>query len=181
MTALLRKHPDALIPASVFALGLATIAGAWAFQIVGHYVPCQLCLEQRIPYYVGLPVALAAFAAAATGLPTRIVSLLMALTAVIFAVGLYLGVYHSGVEWQWWAGPPDCGGTGAGVTSAEDLLNQLQGIRIVSCTEARWRFPAVPWGLSFAGWNAAISATLVAASSYAALRGLRPAERATAE
>ena len=23
-----------------------------------------------------------------------------------------LGVYHSGIEWQWWPGPQECSGTG---------------------------------------------------------------------
>ncbi|MEP3665226.1 MAG: disulfide bond formation protein B, partial [Roseibium sp.] len=37
--------------------GLAAIATAWGFQLVGGFVPCKLCLEQRIPYYAGLPLA----------------------------------------------------------------------------------------------------------------------------
>ena len=177
MLAFLRRHPDALIPALVFALGLAAILGAWGFQVIGGYVPCKLCLEQRIPYYVALPVALAALGAAVSGLPNRIVSLLMALTAAIFAVGVYLAVYHAGVEWRWWEGPPDCGATGATVNSTQDLLNQLRGIRIVSCVDAPFRF----LGLSFAGWNAVVSIMLVVGASYASLRGLRPAETAPAE
>ena len=32
--------------------GLAAIATAWGFQLIGGYVPCKLCLEQRIPYYL---------------------------------------------------------------------------------------------------------------------------------
>ena len=39
-----------------FALGLATIAGAWGSQLIGGLVPCELCLEQRMAYYWGLPV-----------------------------------------------------------------------------------------------------------------------------
>jgi disulfide bond formation protein DsbB len=52
------------LPAFVFIVALATILAAWAFQLVGGYVPCKLCLEERIPYYVGVPVALVALAAA---------------------------------------------------------------------------------------------------------------------
>ena len=46
-------------PAIVLSVGLATILGAWGFELIGNYVPCKLCLEQRLPYYVGLPVVLA--------------------------------------------------------------------------------------------------------------------------
>ena len=94
----------------------------------------------------------------------------MAIAGVVFAVGVYLGINHAGVEWGWWPGPSDCGATGAatGIKSTQDLLNQLNGIRIVSCTEAAWRF----LGLSFAGWNAVMSTILTAASAYAAAGGL---------
>ena len=166
----LRRHGDALMPAAVFAIGLAAILGAWGFQVIGGYVPCKLCLEQRIPYYVGLPVALAALAGASAGMSPRIVGVLMAVTAVIFAVGAYLAVYHAGVEWRWWEGPPDCAATGATVNSTQDLLNQLRGIRIVSCVDAPFRF----LGLSFAGWNAVVSAMLVVGATYGALRGFPP-------
>ena len=54
-------------------------------------------------------------------------------------------------------------------TSAADLLSQIQGMRIVSCTEASWRFPA-GWGLSFAGWNAAASLFLALVALWGALR-----------
>jgi hypothetical protein len=42
-------------------------------------------------------------------------------------------------------------------------------MRVVSCTEASWRFPA-GWGLSFAGWNAALSLLLVAVALWGATR-----------
>ena len=56
MNALLRR--EIFAPAAVLLLGLLTILGAWGFQVIGGYFPCKLCLEQRVPYYVGLPVAL---------------------------------------------------------------------------------------------------------------------------
>ncbi len=45
-----------LLTAISFVLGLATIAGAWGSQLIGGLVPCELCLEQRLAYYWGLPV-----------------------------------------------------------------------------------------------------------------------------
>jgi len=174
MIAYVRTHPETQAPAFVLALGLAAILAAWGFQLIGGYVPCKLCLEQRIPYYVGLPVVLVALGAALAGLPIRMISLLMAVAALVFALGAGLGVYHAGIEWGWWAGPADCGVGGGGPTgSVDDLLGQLEGIRIVSCAEASWRFPPTSWGLSFAGWNAAISATLAAVALFGAFRGLR--------
>ena len=77
--------------------GLAAIATAWGFQLIGGYVPCKLCLEQRIPYYVGLPLALLALflmQARRTGLALA----LLLVVAAVFAYGSGLGIYQSGAE-----------------------------------------------------------------------------------
>lgn len=156
-------------------VALAAILGAWGFELIGRYVPCQLCLQERIPYYVGVPVALLAFGSALAGWNVRITRGLLLLTAGIFVWSAGLGIYHAGAEWGFWLGPSDCG-SGAAPTArdAGNLLSQLQAIRIVSCTEASWRFPAAPWGLSFAGWNAAVSLAVVALTlGGALLRGRR--------
>lgn len=138
----------------------ATIGGALVFEHVFGYVPCKLCLTQRNPYYIAMPLGLvAAF------LPLRWTRLGLWLIALIFLVSAGLGVYHSGVEWGVFAGPSDCGGgAGAGVGNVGDFLNQLQNTRVVSCTEAAWRF----LGLSLAGWNVLISLGLAAFAAKAA-------------
>ena len=162
----------AFLPAAfVLVLGLATIAGAWGFQLIGGYVPCALCLQERIPYYVGLPLALVAAVASRMGGPAWLVRGALILSAIAFAWGAALGVYHAGAEWKWWAGPSDCGVGGGGTTvNTTDLLDQIKGIRIVSCTDASFRFPNAAWGLSFAGWNAVISAVLALAALFGIAR-----------
>jgi disulfide bond formation protein DsbB len=157
-------------PALILGIALATIAAAWGFELIGGYVPCALCLEERIPYYLGIPIVLAAFVAAYLAAPAWLQKLLLIATALVFAWGAYLGIYHAGAEWGFWPGPADCAaGAAPPTTSADDLLSQLEGMRIVSCTDASWRFPA-GWGLSFAGWNAAVSLLLVAIALWGALR-----------
>lgn len=135
--------------------GSLTIATAWGFQLIGGYVPCKLCLEQRVPYYVGLPLALLSLLAL-LGRRYGLATALLLLVAVVFAYGAGLGAYQAGAEWQFWAGPSDCGGGSAAPTSAANMLQALQTTRVVSCTEASWRM----LGLSFAGWNAVASAGL---------------------
>lgn len=154
-------------PAIVFVAGLATIATAWGFELIGGFVPCALCLQERVPYYVGLPLAAAALLAALAGAKPTVVRMLLIVAGLVFAYGAFLGIYHAGAEWTWWAGPADCGGD-ASVTDVDDLLGQLDTIRIVSCTEASWRL----FGLSFAGWNAVASIFLVAVSIWGAFRPL---------
>ena len=139
----------------LLAGGLTVIGTAWGFQLIGGYVPCKLCLEQRVPYYAGLPLAALAMALSLKG-RYGLAALALVLTALVFAYGSGLGVYQAGAEWGFWLGPTDCGGGGAIPTSAGGILGELGKTRVVSCTEASWRM----LGLSFAGWNALASAGL---------------------
>ncbi len=141
-----------------------TIAGAWGFELIGHYVPCKLCLAERIPYYAAIPLAVAALVASRLGQADLVARLLLLTLAALFAFSVYQGVYHAGVEWGWWLGPNDCGvGAGPGARDAGGLLDEIRrnDVHYPSCTEATWWFPNAAWGLSFAGWNAAISAGIV--------------------
>jgi disulfide bond formation protein DsbB len=146
---------------AILVAALATIGGALVFEHGFGLRPCKLCLIQRNPYYLAIPLALAAVAA-----PPRWTRIALWLLCAVFLVGAGLGIYHAGVEWGWFAGPSDCGGTPAPTAGSMDaFMKQLETTRVVSCTEAAWRF----LGLSLAGWNAAISL------AFAALAGVRAA------
>lgn len=163
----LSSDPRRLI-ALIGLASLALIAGAWFFELVLHLRPCKLCLEQRSPHYAA--IGLAAIALVFARSPRLQLAALIVL-ALLMAWSTGLGVYHSGVEWGFFAGPNDCGGAAAPAAAGiQDFMKQLQTTRVVSCTEAAWRF----LGLSLAGWNALASAGLL----IAALLGLKSAVRA---
>lgn len=140
-------------PAHVaLALAAATISGALASEVLGGLVPCELCLTQRLPYYFGIPLLLASLI-----LPSGGARLAMRLGALaLFLGGAYLGIYHAGVEWTFWAGPAACTGTGSDF--GFDALASLNDARFVSCDQVQFRF----LGLSLAGWN--VLATLLIAA-----------------
>jgi disulfide bond formation protein DsbB len=148
--------------ALAFSLGLVTILAAWAFQILGGYVPCKLCLEERLAYYYGLPLILTGLILAVRS--PALARLLYAVAGLVFLAGAALGAYHAGAEWGFWPGPTNCGGGVGPTTNAADLLSQMKNTRLVSCTEATWRL----MGLSFAGWNMAVSAAVSALAFRAA-------------
>lgn len=145
---------------------VATVGGALGFEHIGGYIPCKLCLEQRLPYYAGIPLMAVALLAAWLRMPGVAVRALLLVGGLIMLVSLFLGIRHSGVEWGWWAGPSDCGAvalpTGG---SGNGVLDQLDSVIPPSCDKAAWRDPVI--ALSFANWNAVISLVLAAA----ALRG----------
>lgn len=136
-------------------LGLASILGALGSQFIGGLVPCELCLEQRIPYYLGLPL-LAAVLVLWNRLPLTAWFVAVSLGIALFAWGAYLGTYHAGVEWGFWPGPTACTGTGAGVNFND--LNDINAARVVPCDKVQFRF----LGISLAGYNALISLAITA-------------------
>lgn len=144
----------------IFVISLATIIGAWGFEIIGGFKPCPLCLTQRISYYIAVPLAGVLVVAVLAGkigqMPLRAGA---ALLALILLAGGILGGYHAGVEWGWWPGPDSCTG-GAGISGGLPDLSK----KVVMCDEVQLRI----LGLSFAGWNAVVS-------GFCALVGLRGA------
>ena len=155
-------HPR-LAAGLILVIAAATVGTALAFEHAWGYRPCKLCLLQRWPYYVALPLALATVLASGRRALSQVGLSLLALT---FLVSAGLGTYHAGVEWGWWLGPSDCSGAAAApAPGVGDFLRSLETVRVVSCTEAAWRL----FGLSMAGWNALISLGLAALAGFAAL------------
>ncbi len=168
--------PETVALAVLTAASAGLLAGAWYFQLVLGFLPCKLCLEQRWPHYAALAVGVAALLgvllASRGARRNRAPTLALGLLVLIFAISAGMGGYHAGVEWGWFLGPSDCGGAAAPLAgSTQDFMKQLQSTRVVSCTEAAWRFA----GLSLAGWNAAASLAL---AGYAALAVRKAAQRA---
>jgi len=129
---------------------LALLLGAFVFQAFG-YAPCKLCLWQRWPHGTAIG---AGILVALTG-PLTIWGIAGALSALTTAA---IGVYHSGVELDWWEGPTSCTGSGnaLGGLSGDQLLSLDAPVDIVLCDEVAWAFA----GVSMASWNAILSLAL---------------------
>lgn len=148
-----------------FGLAVAAIAGAWIFELGFGYVPCKLCLLQRWPYYIGLPIGIGALLAG--GNRTKLGRILIVLFILAFIVSIGLGIYHAGVEWTFWQGPTDCGGRIVDTpASISDFRKSLQTAKVVRCDDAALRV----LGLSFAGWNAIVSAVVAGLASLSLVK-----------
>ena len=141
-------------------IALAILATVWILQSVG-YRPCELCLTERIAFYVGAPLAaltaLAAYRGAAV--PARLGFVVLALC---FFANVALSGYHAGVEYHFWEGPTACTGAMTKPIDVADMLNQIQTAQAPRCDDPAMRI----FGVSLAGWDFVVSAAL---GLYAAL------------
>ncbi|HUB95002.1 MAG TPA: disulfide bond formation protein B [Stellaceae bacterium] len=152
---------------SVFLGGAAVIAGALLFQYVGGLQPCELCLDERWPYYIGVPLTLAALLAGRWR-PLLIGGAVIVL--LIYLASSALAFYHVGVEQHWFAGPTACTGGGGTAHTIAELEAQLSAAQPVRCDEPQWTMV----GISLAGWNLLASLALAALSAsglHGALKG----------
>jgi disulfide bond formation protein DsbB len=156
------SEPLGLTPAAaalaIFVLSFATLAGAWYFQFVLHYQPCHLCLIERIPYYIVIPLSLLLAIAARANGPRLLVATGLVALLIAALISAALGAYHAGIEWGFWLGPSDCTGPLINLNSGGSLLDQLNTIHVVPCDKAAWRL----LGISLAGYNVLMSLALAA-------------------
>ncbi len=129
---------------NAIALGIPSLlmAGALGSQFVGGLYPCEMCHWQRWPHYAAIAIALVAFVAKS---PMR--NVLVALAALAILTSGAIGVFHAGVEYHWWAGPP-CSASGAGLS-----LEEIMRAPLIRCDEPQWSI----FGISLAGFNALFS------------------------
>ncbi len=135
--------------AVIFGYSLFSIVTAWGFELIGGFIPCELCLTQRIAYYIVVPLAAIMMAMVMAGkLRGNMLGWGVLLLGLVMLAGGTLGAYHAGIEWGFWQGPSSCTGAGSMSSGLPDLTK-----KIVMCDEVQIRI----MGLSFAGWNALVS------------------------
>jgi disulfide bond formation protein DsbB len=164
-----QSRPAVTAAAVVAAAGTAVILGAYYFQYVKGLDPCPLCLEQRIAYYVSIPLAVVVAIAAGLGAPRHAVAAGLGIIALTMLFNSGLALYHAGVEWQWWPGPQECSGSFETMSPSGNIWDDLnkRHVTIVRCDVAAWRDP---FGLlSLAGYNVLISLALAAIAARGAV------------
>ncbi len=138
----------------IFAAGgsAALLLGAFFFQMLG-YAPCAMCIWQRYPHGVAIVAGLLI----ALGLPVILMLVVGALSALTTAA---IGVFHTGVERDWWEGPTSCTGSAdalSGLSGTALLPSATDGpVNLVMCDDVVWEFLS----LSMASWNATFSGIL---------------------
>ena len=130
-------------------VSLCLMVAALYFQIAEGLAPCKLCIWQRWPHGIIIILGLLSL----TAVWGRLTLLIILFVAVISSG---LGIHHSGIELQLWAGPGGCTADLSGTGSTSALLDSLLETAVARCDEISWQFLS----LSMANWNALISAMM---------------------
>jgi disulfide bond formation protein DsbB len=175
------KHPlsGPSWPILAILASLAMLLGAHAFEIVGKFAPCPLCLRQRDVYWAAVAMAVAGLILWQRKPANRYLVALNTMLGLVFLTSAVVASYHAGVEWKFWAGPSGCSGAITDIGNI-DLIDTLsKPIATVSCVDAPWRM----FGMSMAGYNAMVSIGLSIFSFVAARTVYRMAltQRQTAD
>jgi len=135
----------ATLLAQRLALGVPALllAGAYVSEYGFGLYPCEMCWWQRWPHFAAVALGLLAYVA-----PGR--RAWIALAALAILVSGAIGLFHAGVEYDWWEGITGCATLDV---AGADPLEAVLAAPIIRCDEAPWSF----LGLSLAGWNALIS------------------------
>ncbi|MEO0036071.1 MAG: hypothetical protein RLZZ501_2094 [Pseudomonadota bacterium] len=159
------------VPALVVLAGcVAALAIAFAAQYGAGARPCVLCLTERVPYAVAVPLlALACWPVLTVGRRRRLVGL----AALALAVNTAIAAYHVGVEQNWWHSAV-CGSTPPGLAELDPATLDLAAamsrpVDMPPCDQPSWSYH----GLTFAALNIAYSALL----ALVLVRALSPRRR----
>ena len=127
-----------------FLVPAIALSGALVSQYQFGLAPCEMCHWQRWPHYAALAPALVALLLPLSPSTRRGLTIIAAL---LIAVSGVIGVYHAGVEYQWWEGFTTC--TAPVAASLEDIMNAP----LIRCDVPAF----VLFGISMAGYNALAS------------------------
>ena len=127
---------------SIFAL-----ASAYFVEYILGYKPCNLCLIERLPYFVAIIIILIGL------IINRLEKIIFILLALIFAAATILSFYHFGMEQGFFKESLVCmQNNEINILNKEDLLKEFQKT-VVSCKDVEFTL----FGLSLATINIIIS------------------------
>ena len=130
---------------SIFALFTA-----YFIQYILGHLPCNLCLIERIPYFLTIIIILTSF------ISKKYEKIYLALLSAIFIFATLLSFYHFGIEQGFIKESLVCNlNNGDKILTTEELLNELKEITI-SCKDVSFKI----LGLSLATINILISLVL---------------------
>ena len=142
-----QKKLDLIIKLSFFISSLMLIS-AFYLEYFQDALPCDLCITQRWFHALIISYSLTIILI----LKKKIVSnkLVLLGLSITWVASSIAGLYHFGIEMNFWKGPDECS---SNIDFSKDLLTYLLNKSPIKCDEVMFKI----LGFSLAGWNALIS------------------------
>jgi len=156
-------RPALIAALAITAVAVATLAGAWFFQLVLDVRPCPLCLEQRLCLLSDDPARGVDRAGRGQGCAVR----RAARWARDSRAGRTRQCRARHLSRRCRVGffgkvRPTAAVRSATSAAAGSLLQRLDTVKVIRCDEVQWRF----LGLSLAGYNVLISLAMAAIAAW---------------
>ena len=134
----------------IFLISIVAIISAYFIEhILGHQ-PCNLCLLERIPYFIATILVLLNFKF------QKFQKIFILLLMVVFFTATLLSIYHLGIEQGFISESLVCDlKDSSTILSKEEILKQLQ-LKSVNCKDVTFKI----FGLSLTTFNLFISLLL---------------------
>ena len=135
---------------AIFLISFIALVSAYFIEyIIGHQ-PCNLCLYERIPYYLAILIVLLNYKY------NKLEKYFIVLLTIIFSIATILSLYHLGIEQGFIQESLLCDlEKGANIVDKDEILKQLQQ-KSISCKDVTFKI----FGLSLTNYNIIISLLL---------------------
>ena len=141
------KNSKNLLIKLIFLISIIALISAFFIEYILSHQPCNLCILERIPYFLAIIVILLNYKF------IEFEKFFILFLIIIFLFGTVLSLYHLGIEQGLIQESLVCDlKSGSNLLSKEEILKQLQE-KSVSCKDVTFKM----FGLSLTSYNILIS------------------------
>ena len=134
----------------IFLISFIALVSAYFIEYILGHQPCNLCLYERIPYFLAILIVLINYKY------NKLEKYIILSLAIIFLIATILSLYHLGIEQGFIQESLLCDlEKGANILDKDEILKQLQQ-KNISCKDVTFKI----FGLSLASYNIIISILL---------------------
>ena len=134
----------------IFLISFVALVSAYFIEYILGHQPCNLCLYERIPYFLAILITLKNYKY------NKLEKYIILSLAIIFLIATILSLYHLGIEQGFIQESLLCDlEKGANILDKDEILKQLQQ-KNISCKDVTFKI----FGLSLTSYNIIISILL---------------------
>ena len=134
----------------IFLISFVALISAYFIEYVLGHQPCNLCVYERIPYFLAILIVLINYKY------NKLEKYLILSLTIIFLIATILSLYHLGIEQGFIQESLLCDlEKGANIVDRDEILKQLQQ-KSISCKDVTFKI----FGLSLTSYNIIISLLL---------------------